>query len=93
MKDTVCADGPFVVEMKVAITNGENVGFVTYTLAPGKIPTTEAIKEGIVKSEEAAKEQGYRLMDRHEFIADQMGVGDIAIPGPKTFNLIEGKAS
>lgn len=87
MKSDSCPHGPFELEMKVSITNGKEIGSIAYTLPTGAVPTDALIKEALAVCVKKAGEYGYRLMDRHEFIADQLSLGGIAVPGPKTFNL------
>lgn len=81
----VATEGPFEVDVKVHITNGDQAGVVTVGMAKGETPTREQIRNAVTEAEKAAKAQGFRLMDRHEFIIEQMGVGRMAVPGPKTF--------
>lgn len=85
-KDDICLDGPFEVDVKVHITNGKQNGVVTVGLAKGTRPTAEAVKNAVLQAASAAQQQGYRLMNRHEFITELLDVGArVAIPGPETF--------
>lgn len=84
-----CTIGPYELEMKVGITNGEQTGTITVGLGHGEVPTEEKIREQIAKAEEAAKANGFRLMNRHEYLQEQIlgSVGErVAIPGPKEFS-------
>ncbi len=79
----MCIEGPFEMEMKVAITNDEQSGTVTFGFGHGKTPTAEEVQEGLVVCAKQAARQGFRLMDRREYMQEQLG--PIHIPGPRTF--------
>jgi hypothetical protein len=86
MKPTdVCPDGPFEVDVKIHITDGNNTGVITVGLASGIIPTADKFHAALAEARAAAKAAGMRLMDRHEFITDMLNDGPIAVPGSKQF--------
>lgn len=72
--------GPFEIEVKVRLTNGENTAIVTGSMAVGMVPTKEDLASIIAKASEACKQagDGYRLQTRPEFeneiIAERTGV-------------------
>ncbi len=81
----ICSEGPFEIEMKVGITDGERTGTITFGLGHGKTPSPEEIQAGLIDCAKAAAAQGFRLMDRREFVQEAMGFGGIAVPGPRSF--------
>lgn len=83
--DMVAPDGPFEIDVKVHITDGERTGVVTVGMARGTVPTREQIGLAIEQASAVAEEQDMRTMDRHEFIQEIMGAGRIAVRGPKEF--------
>jgi hypothetical protein len=82
---TICPDGPFEVDVIVYITDGVNTGKVKVGLAKGKLPTATNITLAIEEAKKAAKECEMRLMNRHEFMKELLGVGSVAVPGPVEF--------
>jgi hypothetical protein len=63
-------NGPFEIELKVFITDGEQQGQVTYTLPSGLYPTVEMIRSALATSEQKAKEAvgaDFRLFSKREF--------------------------
>lgn len=73
-------NGPFELELKVRLTDGEQSAIVTYTLPVGVYPTKEKIQEAMTASLAKAQDQvgpNWRLQNRHEFenevISDRFG--------------------
>lgn len=73
-------NGPFEVELKIRMTDGESEGVATYNLPAGKYPSKQTIQEAL--DEALKKAQGelgadWRLQTRHEFenavISDRYG--------------------
>lgn len=59
---------PIEFEMKVHITDGDGVnGFITVDVGKGRFPTEPEIRDALVVVEKTAKEQGFRLMEKHEW--------------------------
>lgn len=84
-KQQVCMDGPFEIELKVQITNGEGQdGAITYTLPKGTMPTKDSIDAAIKTCSKTAQEHGMRLMTREEAMQGWLASPiPVAIPGPK----------
>jgi hypothetical protein len=82
---TLCIEGPFEIEMKVGITNDEQSGTVTFSFGHGKMPTADNVQAAIAECSKQAAAQGFRLMDRHEYMQDQLGLAGVVIPGPRKF--------
>lgn len=62
--------GPFEVELKIHLTDGDQVAVVTYSLPVGVCPTREDIQKAIDTSVETTKKQAgekFRLETRNEF--------------------------
>lgn len=73
-------NGPFEIELKIRLTDGERSAISTYTMPVGVYPTKEAIKQALAVSlTETQKQVGpeWRLQSRHEFendvISDRYG--------------------
>lgn len=63
-------NGPFEVELKIHLTEGEQVAVVTYSLPVGVYPTKDDIQKAIDASVETTKKQAgkeFRLETRNEF--------------------------
>lgn len=56
---------PMHGELKIHITDGEQVGEVSYSLPPHMLPTEEGMTEVLARVQTALPE-GFRLMDREE---------------------------
>jgi hypothetical protein len=56
---------PMHGELKIHITDGEQVGEVSYSLPPQLLPTEELMAEAMVKMQ-AMLPDGFRFMDREE---------------------------
>jgi hypothetical protein len=72
--------GPFELDLKVRLTDGERSAVVTYTMPVGQYPTQEKIQEAMKAALEKAQEEvgpDWRLQNRHEFenevISDRYG--------------------
>jgi hypothetical protein len=85
---------PFKIEMKIMLIGegGEYDGYTAWAdidLPAGRLPTKEAIDDNL---NEAAKQQGFRLATRHEFIAavleERTGVSGFAIPNLGDFAFV-----
>ena len=60
--------GPFEVEIKVHITNGEGVdGVATIGLGKGTYPTEGTIRAAVARLEREGMPEGFRLMNKREF--------------------------
>lgn len=60
--------GPFEVELKVHITNGEDIqGVATIGLGKGTYPTEGAIRAAVERFERNDLPEGFRLMNKREF--------------------------
>lgn len=77
-------EGPFEVELKVSITDGERTGTVTYGMSKAETPTSTDIQNALEACARDAAKQGFRLMDRAEFLSEMVGAR-VVIPGPKVF--------
>ncbi len=56
---------PMHGELKIHITDGEQVGEVSYSLPPQLLPTEESMTEALAKVQEILP-PGFRFMDREE---------------------------
>lgn len=78
---------PIKIAIIVCITNDDGMtGEVTVGLGNGVCPTAEDIKKAIKQAEEAASSNGYRLMNKQEFvnqlISEKTGSEEhFAVPG------------
>lgn len=67
---------PISVDVKVHITNGEDVGSVKFGMGLHKIPTEDTMPDVLAQVMKALPD-GFRLMSRHEstmyFLRDQKG--------------------
>lgn len=83
---------PISVDVKVHITDGKQVGVVTFTMGLHKLPT-EANMPEVLEKVTAALPDGFRLMSRHEstmyFLREEKGYRgpNLALP-----SLEEGEA-
>lgn len=73
-------NGPFEIDIKVRLTDGERSAISTYSMPVGIYPTKETIKEALAASLAETKKQvgpEWRLQNRHEFendvISDRYG--------------------
>lgn len=63
-------NGPYEVELKIRLTDGERSAAVTYTMPVGVIPTKESIQKALDEAlAETRKQVGdnWRLQNREEF--------------------------
>jgi hypothetical protein len=83
----ICQNGPFQVELKVHITDGERNGVANYELPKGTFPTSDDIRKALTEVETQIKSMGdFRLMNRAEFIRDVLDLpGDVVVPGSTEF--------
>lgn len=93
--DHLFPDGPFLVTVKVAITQeptdeGEFLtGWVDMELQPGTIPTAESLSRmaEAIKADPTVKDQGMRFMTRKEFgqtvLAEHIGVPGMKFAVPQ----------
>ena len=58
--------GPIEVEVKVAITNGEDTGVATLGLGKGAYPNEDEIRKAVSDLEKELPE-GFRLMNKREY--------------------------
>ncbi len=62
--------GPFEIEVKVLVTNGEQEATVTYGMPKGEYPTREGIEAALLTSEKQVQEQmgeDWRLANKREY--------------------------
>jgi hypothetical protein len=63
-------NGPFEIELKIRLTDGERSAMSTYSLPVGIYPTKDAIEKAVAASLAETKKQlgkDWRLQNRHEF--------------------------
>lgn len=88
----IAPHGPFYLEMKVAMTDGEGMeASVAYDFPPGLMPDASDFKYAFdqIAASPLVVEHSLRLMDRHEFLEadlrDRTGM-NFAVPGPSTWD-------
>lgn len=63
-------NGPFDVELKILVTDGEQVAQATYSMPSGMFPTVDGIKAAMGEVESQVKKtigHGFRLCTKREF--------------------------
>ncbi len=83
--------GPFELEAKIHVTNGERFAVATCGLGAGTIPTGEELSERLVRAEKEIKEQlgdGWRLCTKREFFIEMTGSNiKVAMPGGEDWSV------
>ena len=79
MDQPLTLHGPFEIDVRIAITDGSNVGEATITAKRGHYPTQSEVKASV---ERALKElpEGYRPLTKQEWFDTIYGMR-VAIPG------------
>lgn len=67
MADKIILQAPIEVEVKVAITDGENEGEATIRVTRGRYPSEDDVRETVRKFAEAGMPDGFRLMTKREW--------------------------
>ena len=90
--------GPFDVELKIHITDGEQVGTATYELGRSQYATPEKVSEALTKTEAQVKKQmgdEWRLCSKKEYFDQMMieatGTGErFAMPSGDDWDIATG---
>lgn len=67
--------GPFEIDLKVHITDGKQVGVLTWQMPAAKIPSRQDVKDALTTVEEGLSESvgdGWRLCSKREYFDNLM---------------------
>jgi len=69
--------GPFEVDLKIRMTDGNQTAVVTYTLPVGQYPTKESVQKGMEESLKQVREQmnseDWNFLNRPDFENEVLG--------------------